>query len=387
MSKRDYYEVLEVGRSATAEEIKKAYRKKALQYHPDKNPGDKAAEERFKEAAEAYDVLSNPDKRSRYDQFGHAGVSGAAGGGHAGGFTMDDIFSQFGDIFENMGYGGFSGAFSSRGGGRTRRAVSRGSDIRIRVKLNLTEIAHGVEKKIKVNKQVACAACKGTGAKDGTAFTTCATCKGSGVVMRVVSTMLGRMQTTSTCPACGGEGKAIQTPCAVCHGAGVQARQEEITFKIPAGVSAGMQLSIAGKGNAARNGGINGDLLVVIEEEEHPELQRDGHDLIYSLFISVSDAALGTTAEIPTVDGKVKIKIEPGTQPGRVLRLRNKGLPELNGYGTGDLLVHINVWVPKKLDREEQKILEKLATAKNFQPAPDSSDKNFFERMRRMFGQ
>ncbi|MDR3183971.1 MAG: molecular chaperone DnaJ [Prevotellaceae bacterium] len=386
MAKRDYYEVLEVGRNATAEEIKKAYRKKAIQYHPDKNPGDKAAEEHFKEAAEAYDILSNPDKRSRYDRFGHAGVSGATGGGHAGGFTMDDIFSQFGDIFENMGYGGFSGAFSSRGG-RTRRTVSRGSDIRIRVRLNLTEIAHGVEKKIKVNKQVACTACKGTGAKDGTAFTTCATCKGSGVVTQVVNTIMGRMQTTSTCPACGGEGKAIQTPCAVCRGAGVQARQEEIAFKIPAGVSTGMQLSIAGKGNAARNGGINGDLLVVIEEDEHPELQRDGHDLIYSLFVSVSDAALGTMAEIPTVDGKVKIKIEPGTQPGRVLRLRNKGLPELNGYGTGDLLVHVNVWIPKKLDREEQKILEKLAAAKNFQPAPDRNEKNFFERMRRMFGQ
>jgi molecular chaperone DnaJ len=386
MAKRDYYEILEVGRTATAEEIKKAYRKKALQYHPDKNPGDKAAEEHFKEAAEAYDVLSNPDKRSRYDRFGHAGVGGAAGGGHAGGFSMDDIFSQFGDIFENMGYSGFSGAFSSRGG-RAHRAMARGSDIRIRVKLNLQEIAHGVEKKIKINKQVACAACKGTGAKDGTAFTTCATCKGSGMVTRVVSTMLGRMQTTSPCTACGGEGRTIQTPCAVCHGAGVQAKQEEITFKIPAGVSTGMQLSIAGKGNAARNGGVNGDLLVVIEEEEHPELQRDGNDLVYSLFISVSDAALGMTAEIPTVDGKAKIKIDPGTQPGRVLRLRNKGLPELNGYGTGDLLVHINVWIPKKLDREEQKILEKLATAKNFQPAPDHNDKNFFERMRRMFGQ
>jgi molecular chaperone DnaJ len=385
MAKRDYYEILEVGRTATAEEIKKAYRKKAIQYHPDKNPGDKEAEERFKEAAEAYDVLSNPDKRSRYDQFGHAGVGGAAGG-HAGGFSMEDIFSQFGDIFENMGYGSFSSAFGSSRGGRARRAVSRGSDIRIRVKLDLKEIAQGVEKKIKINKQVACTACKSTGAKDGTAFTTCATCKGAGMVTHVVRTVIGHMQTTSPCTACGGEGKTIQTPCTVCHGAGILPKQEEISFKIPAGVSTGMQLSIAGKGNAARNGGINGDLLVIIEEEEHPELQRDGNDLVYSLFISVSEAALGMTAEIPTVDGKAKIKIEPGTQPGRVLRLRNKGLPELNGYGAGDLLVHINVWIPKKLDREEQKILEKLATAKNFQPAPDRNDKNFFERMRRMFG-
>jgi molecular chaperone DnaJ len=385
MDKRDYYEVLEVGRTATAEEIKKAYRKKAIQYHPDKNPGDKAAEEHFKEAAEAYDVLGNPDKRSRYDQFGHAGVGSAAGGGHSGGFSMEDIFSQFGDIFENMGYGSFSSAFGSRGG-RTHRAAPRGSDIRIRVKLALKEIAHGVEKKIKINKQTPCTACKGTGAKDGTAFSTCAACKGSGVITQVVNTMLGRMQTTSPCTACGGEGRSIQTPCAVCHGAGILPKQEEITFKIPAGVSEGMQLSIAGKGNAARHGGANGDLLVVIEEEEHPELQRDGHDLIYSLFISVSAAALGTMAEIPTVDGKVKIKVEPGTQPGRVLRLRHKGLPELNGYGTGDLLVHINVWIPKKLDREEQKLMEKLAAAKNFQPDPDHNDKNFFERMRRMFG-
>jgi molecular chaperone DnaJ len=387
MSKRDYYEVLEVGRTATAEEIKKAYRKKAIQYHPDKNPGNKDAEDRFKEAAEAYDVLSNPDKRTRYDQYGHAGVGGAAGGGYSGGggFSMDDIFSQFGDIFENMGYGGFSGAFGGNAG-RTRRTVSRGSDIRIRVKLTLKEIAHGVEKKIKINKQVACTTCKGTGAKDGTAFTTCATCKGAGAVNRVVNTIMGRMQTTTTCPTCGGEGHTIQTPCAVCHGAGVQQKQEEITFKIPAGIAAGMQLSVSGKGNAARQGGVNGDLLVVVEEEEHLELQRDGNDLVYSLFISISDAALGLTAEVPTIDGKAKIKIEPGTQPGRVLRLRHKGIPEINGYGIGDLLVHVNVWIPKKLDKDEQKILEKLATSENFKPNPDPEDRNFFERMRKMFG-
>ncbi|MDR3235380.1 MAG: molecular chaperone DnaJ [Prevotellaceae bacterium] len=385
MAKRDYYEVLEVGRSATAEEIKKAYRKKAIQYHPDKNPGNKEAEEHFKEAAEAYDVLSNPDKRTRYDQYGHAGMGGATGGGYSGGgFSMDDIFSQFGDIFENMGYGSFAGTFG--GSGRTRRAVSRGSDIRIRVKLNLKEIAHGVEKKIKINKQTACTACKGTGAKDGTAFTTCTACKGSGVVTRVVNTVMGRMQTSSPCSACGGAGRAIQVHCPTCHGAGVQEKQEEITFKIPMGVASGMQLSISGKGNAARHGGINGDLLVVIEEEEHTELQRDGNDLVYSLFITVGEAALGTTSEIPTVDGIAKIKIEPGTQPGRVLRLRHKGLPDINGYGEGDLLVHVNVWIPQKLSKEEQKTLEKLALSDNFKPNPSRDDKNFFERMRRMFG-
>jgi molecular chaperone DnaJ len=382
MAKRDYYEVLGVEKTTcTAEEIKKAYRKKAIQYHPDKNPGDKEAEERFKEAAEAYDVLSNPEKKSRYDRFGHTGMGGAAGGSGYGGFSMDDIFSQFGDIFENMGYGGFTGF----GGGR-RHSVSRGSDIRIRVKLTLKEIAHGVEKKVKINKQTACASCKGTGAKDGTAFKTCSTCNGSGVVNRVVSTMLGRMQTSTPCTACGGEGRIIMNSCTDCHGTGVLQKQEEISFKIPAGVSSGMQLSVSGKGNAARNGGVNGDLLVVIEEEEHPELQRDGNDLIYSLFISVSEAALGMSAEVPTVDGKAKIKIEPGTQPGRVLRLRNKGVPDLNGYGTGDLLVHINVWIPKQLDKEERKMLEKLAAAENFKPKPDNDDKNFFERMRRMFG-
>jgi len=385
MAKKDYYEVLEVGRSATADEIKKAYRKKAIQYHPDKNPGNKEAEEHFKEAAEAYDVLSNTDKRTRYDQYGHAGMGGATGGGYSGGgFSMDDIFSQFGDIFENMGYGGFAGTFG--GGGRTHRAVSRGSDIRIRVKLNLKEIAHGVEKKIKINKQTACAYCRGTGAKDGTAFTTCAACKGSGMVTRVVNTVMGRMQTTSPCSACGGAGRSIQAYCPICHGAGVQEKQEEITFKIPMGVASGMQLSISGKGNAARHGGINGDLLVVIEEEEHPELQRDGNDLVYSLFIMISEAALGTTSEIPTVDGIAKIKIEPGTQPGRVLRLRHKGLPDVNGYGSGDLLVHVNVWIPQKLSKEEQKVLEKLAQSDNFKPNPSRDDKNFFERMRRMFG-
>ncbi len=388
MSKRDYYEILGVDRNAGAEEIKKAYRKKAIQYHPDKNPGNKEAEEMFKEAAEAYDVLSDADKKARYDRFGHAGMgAGAQGGGYssAGGWSMDDIFSHFGDIFDGMGMGGFSTGFGGGRGGR--KPMSRGSDIRIRVKMTLKEIAEGVEKKIKIKKQVACDACKGTGAKDGTAMQTCATCKGSGMVTRVVDTMLGRMQTSAPCTMCGGEGKTITTACTVCHGNGVQEKQEEVTFRIPAGVMSGMQLSVSGKGNAPRRGGINGDLLVVIEEEPDEDLQRDGNDLIYTLFVTISEAALGTTAEVPTVDGKAKIKVEAGTQPGKVLRLRSKGLPELNSRAVGDLLVHVNVWIPKKLDKEEQKALEKLGAGENFKPKPTSADKNFFERMRKMFEQ
>lgn len=382
MSKRDYYEVLEVIKTATKEEIKKAYRKKAVQYHPDKNPGDHAAEEKFKEAAEAYEVLSDDNKRARYDQFGHAGMSGA-GGYSGGGMSMDDIFSHFGDMFESWGFSGhFGGGF---GGGR-RQTVARGSDIRIRVKLTLKEIATGVEKKIKVPKLVACNECHGKGAKDSKDFTTCATCKGSGVVTHVTQTVFGAMQQTGTCPTCRGEGKMISKPCNHCHGEGTMRAEEELTFKIPAGVAEGMQLNISGKGNAARRGGINGNLLVVIEEEPHEEFQRDENDLIYSLFISVAQAAVGASVEVPLVEGKAKIKIDPGTQSGRILRLRGKGLPDVNGYGHGDLLVHVNVWIPKKLTKEEQKALEKLDASENFKPKPSKEDKNFFERMRRMAG-
>lgn len=385
MAKRDYYEVLGVGRSATSEEIKKAYRQMAIKFHPDKNPGDKEAEEKFKEAAEAYDVLSNPDKKSRYDQFGHAGLNGASGGGYSGaGFSMEDIFSQFGDIFGGHfgGFGGFGGFGTQSSGGRR---VNRGSDIRIRVKLDLKEIAHGAEKKIKINKMVSCSTCGGKGAKSEADIVTCATCKGSGQVTRIAQTILGTMQTASVCPTCNGEGKSIKTPCNSCSGSGLVKESEEIQFKIPAGVAQGMQLTVQGKGNAARRGGVNGDLLVVIEEEPHPELQRDGNDLIYSLFVSVPDAILGADAEVPSVDGKLRIKVEAGTQSGKILRLRGKGLPDVNGYGNGDLLVYIQVWTPKKIEKQEREMLEKLRVSQSFKPSPNKEDKNFFERMRKMF--
>jgi molecular chaperone DnaJ len=386
MAKRDYYEVLDVSKNASPEEIKKAYRKKALQYHPDKNPGNAEAEEKFKEAAEAYEVLSNPDKKQRYDQFGHAGVGGAAGGGFSsGGFRdIEDIFSTFGDIFGGHfgGFGGFGGS-SGRGGGGRR--VSRGSDLRVKVTLNLKEILEGVEKKIKVKKYVACDHCNGTGAKSGSAYSTCGTCRGSGQVTRIANTLLGQMQTTSTCPTCQGDGKMITDKCTHCAGEGVARDEEVISIRIPAGVGEGMQLNVSGRGNTGRRGGINGDLLVVIAEEEHPELIRDGNNLIYNLFLSFPEITLGTTAEIPTAEGKVKVKIEPGTQPEKILRLRGKGIPDVNGYGKGDLLVRIHVWIPKKLNSEERRILEKLLTSPGFTEGPSSSEKSFFAKMKDMF--
>ena len=383
--KRDYYEVLEVPKTATADEIKKAYRKQAIKYHPDKNPGDKAAEEKFKEAAEAYEVLSDPQKRQRYDQFGHAGMGGASGFS-GGGMSMDDIFSHFGDIFGGGSFssffgGGFGG--SRRGGPQTR--VNKGSNLRVKVKLTLAEVANGVTKKIKVNKYVACDKCNGTGAFDSNSYSNCSTCHGSGVVTRITNTILGQMQQSSVCPNCGGDGRIITRRCTSCGGEGIVQKEDIVTLNIPAGVADGMQLSVSGKGNAARHGGINGDLLVVIQEEEHPELIRDGNDLIYSLFLSMPDAILGTTAEIPTVDGKVKIKIDPGTQSGKILRLRGKGIPELNGYGRGDLLVNIQVWTPQNVTRDEARIIEKLKESDSFTPKPDKNDRNFFERMRNFF--
>jgi molecular chaperone DnaJ len=383
MAKRDFYEILEVNKGASQEEIKKAYRKQALKFHPDRNPGNKEAEENFKEAAEAYEILSDQQKRARYDQFGHAGVSGANGGFGGHGMTVEDIFSQFGDIFSDFGFGGFGGF-----GGRTRqdsRRVSKGSNLRVKVKLTLPEISKGVEKKLKVSKYILCDECSGTGAKEGNAYSTCSTCKGSGHVTRITNTFLGQMSTTQACPTCEGEGRIIKSKCSKCAGEGVMRGQEVIPVKIPAGVAEGMQLSVSGKGNAARRGGINGDLLVIIEEEEHPELVREGNDLLYNLNLSFAQAAIGGHIEVPTLDGKVKIKIEAGTQPGKVLRLRGKGLPEVQSYGHGDLLVNINVWVPQNLSKEERKILEKLDESPNFAPDRSKADSTFFDRMRNYF--
>ena len=383
MSKRDYYEILEVPKSANKEELKKAYRKKAIQYHPDKNPGDKAAEEKFKEAAEAYEVLSDDNKRARYDQFGHAGVGGAGGFG-GGGMSMDDIFSHFGDIFSDLGMGGFG--FSNFGGRQQQsQRLSRGTNLRIKVRLNLHEVAQGCEKKLKLKKYVACKSCGGTGAEGNQGYSACNACNGTGQITRITNTILGRMQTSSVCNSCGGAGKVITRKCTACYSEGIVQDEELVTVKIPAGVAEGMQLTVNGRGNAARRGGINGDLIVLIEEEPHGELVRDGNDLIYPLFVSISDATLGSTAEIPTVDGKVKIKVEPGTQPGKILRLRGKGIPEVNGYGRGDLLVTVNVWIPRNISKDERSILEKLNSSKNFQPQPTQEDRSFFQKVRNLF--
>ncbi len=387
MSKRDYYEVLEISKNATTEEIKKAYRQKALKYHPDKNPGDKEAEEKFKESAEAYEVLSNPEKKARYDRYGHSGLGnggGGYGGGFGGGMSMDDIFSQFGDIFGGAFGGGFGGGGFSSGASRGRK-VNKGSNLRIKVKLTLEEILKGVEKKIKVSKYVACKSCKGNGAKDGSAFRTCSTCNGSGRVTRVTNTFLGQMQTTSSCPSCGGEGQIITEKCNTCFGNGVVKDEEVISINIPAGVGEGMQMSMSGKGNAAARGGVPGDLIVLIEEVKHEHLIRDGNNLLYDHYISFPDAALGTTIEVPTLEGKARIKIEPGTQSNKVLRLKGKGLPSVNAYGRGDLLVNINVWTPQHISKEEKQILEKLRNSESFAPKPPKTDKSFFERMKDYF--
>jgi molecular chaperone DnaJ len=384
MSKRDYYEILGVAKNASDDEIKKAYRKMAIKYHPDKNPGDKGAEEKFKEAAEAYEVLSNAEKKARYDRFGHAGVGGAAGGGgfgggfSGGGMSMEDIFEQFGNIFG----GGFGGGFSSGGGGRRQ---NRGSDLRVRVKLNLKEIAEGAEKKIKLNKYVGCKSCNGTGADKGTAKENCGTCRGTGVYTRMQQTILGTMQTQGPCPSCGGQGSVIKEKCKTCFGDGIVREDDNIVLNIPAGVAEGMQLSVSGKGNAAARGGINGDLLLVIEEEAHPELVRDGNNLLYNLFISLPDAALGCNPEIPLIEGFAKVKIEEGVQSGKILRLKGKGLPDVNSRGKGDLLVKVNVWTPTSLSSDEKKLLEKLRDSKNFTPNPGKKEKGFFDRMREYF--
>lgn len=383
MSKRDYYEILEVSKTATADEIKKAYRKKAIQYHPDKNPGNKEAEDKFKEAAEAYEVLSDADKKARYDRFGHAGMGGAASGGGAGygqGMNMDDIFSHFGDIFgDAFGFGGGNGGGRQRGG----RQVNRGSNIRIKVKLTLEEIATGVTKKIKINKNVACEPCHGSGSKSGKT-STCSTCQGRGVVMQVTQTFLGRMQTSATCPNCNGAGSTITDKCTKCHGDGVTRGEELLELKIPAGVTQDMQLTVAGKGNMGARNGVPGDLYVVVEEQEHEHFMRDGINIYHNLNINFADACLGIETEVPTLGGKAKIKIPAGTQSGKMFKLKGKGIPEIQGYRHGDLHVTVYVYTPENLTKEEKQLLEKLRNSPNFQPGNDGKS-NFFHKMKDMF--
>ncbi|MCC1484531.1 molecular chaperone DnaJ [Winogradskyella immobilis] len=369
--KEDYYDILGISKGASAAEIKKAYRKMALKYHPDKNPDDKSAEEKFKKAAEAYEILSDADKKARYDQFGHQAFDGNGGFG-GGGMNMDDIFSQFGDIFG--GGGGFSG-FGGFGGGGGRRSV-KGSNLRIRVKLTLDEVANGVEKKIKVKRKVQA---------DGVTYKTCSTCNGQGQVTRVTNTILGRMQTASACPTCGGAGQSIDKRPSNADAQGLVAQEETVTVKIPAGVVDGMQLKVSGKGNGAPGNGISGDLLVAIQEQEHETLKREGDNLHYDLYVSLPDAVLGSSLEIDTVTGKVRIKIEPGVQSGKILRLRGKGIPSINGYGKGDLLVHVNVWTPKTLNKKQKEFFENMRNDEHFQPKPESTDKSFFEKVKDMF--
>lgn len=391
-TKRDYYEVLGVDKNSTPEQIKKAYRKLALKYHPDRNPGDKAAEEKFKEAAEAYDVLSTPEKKQLYDQYGHnMGPMGGAGGfgggygdfgGFSGGFTMEDIFSQFGDIFG----GHFSGGFGGATGGRTRRKpkARKGGDIRIRVKLTLEEIATGVSKTLKIPTQVSCQYCHGTGAKDGTAFRTCPQCHGNGTVIGTVNSFLGPQRTQMVCPECDGEGKIISETCQHCHGAGTNRREEVVSFNIPAGVSDGMTLTVKGKGNAARNATANGDLLVVIEEIKHPELIRDGNDIIYNLMLDVVTATLGGSVEVPTLTGRARLKIAPGTQPGKVLRMRGKGIAASNGYNAGDQLINVMVYIPENLTDKEKAAFESIKDEPNIKPT-DSIKTRLFSKLRHIF--
>jgi molecular chaperone DnaJ len=381
MAKRDYYEVLGVAKGAQKDEIKKAYRKLAMQYHPDKNPGDKAAEDKFKEASEAYEVLSDDQKRNNYDRFGHAGVSGNGGGQYQ---DINDIFSRFSDIFGDSAFEGFFGG--ARGGGRRRRAGQPGSDLRIKLKLSLEEIASGVEKKIKLRRFATCNTCSGSGAADSQSFHTCPTCQGAGEVRQQVGGGFFTQIVVSACPTCHGEGRVITKGCKTCSGEGRLEREDTVSVKIPAGVQNNMQLSLRGQGNAGKRGGESGDLLILIEEEAHEFLVREGDNVIHELYVNFADAALGTSVEVPTLGGKARFKVEAGTQSGKIVRLKGKGLPNINGYGIGDQLVHINVWTPRSLSTEERTLLEKLRLSKNFTPNPGKEDKGFFEKMREFFG-
>ncbi len=384
MAKRDYYEILGVSRNATEDEIRKAYRKKALEYHPDRNPGDKSAEEKFKEAAEAYEVLSNPEKRALYDRYGHEGVAQGGGGRTSfDGMSMEDILRHFGfgdDIFSEFFGGGRSG-FS----GGSRGSAERGTNLRIKVKLTLEEIATGVHKKIKVRKQVRCTTCNGSGARSSGDVEVCSTCRGTGAISRISQTPFGAMRTTTTCPTCGGVGRVIRANCPTCRGEGRIMSEDIIAVDIPAGVHEGIQLSLSGKGNAGPRGGPNGDLIINVEELPHEHFTREGRNIHYELFLNIADAALGTQIEVPTLEGRARIKIPAGTQSGKIFRLRGKGIPSLEGHDRGDLLVHVNVWTPKKLTEEERRLLEQLRHMPNFSPTPTKEDRTFFERVRDVF--
>ena len=381
--KRDYYEILGVDKNADEGTIKKAYRKVAMQYHPDRNPGDKAAEDKFKEAAEAYEILSDANKKARYDRYGHAGVENMGGGFSGGGMNMDDIFQHFGDIFGDGG-SPFESFFGNQGGRSRTSSGQKGSNLRIKVSLTLEEIESGVTKKIKVKKQVSCKTCNGSGAKDRNSVSTCGTCHGSGYVRQVKNTFLGQMQTTVVCPKCNGSGKSITAACGTCRGDGRTMDEELIEIEIPAGVQEGMQLSMRGKGNVGQAGGPAGDLLINIEEKPHEQFSRDGMNVIYDLFLNFADASLGTNSEVPTLSGNVKVKIPAGTQAGKI-RLKGKGLPSLQQYGKGDQLINVNIWTPKVLTAEETEILERMRNMPNFNPRPNSGEKGFFERMKEYF--
>lgn len=382
MTKRDYYEVLGVSKNAAADEIKKAYRKVAMQHHPDRNPGDKEAEEKFKEAAEAYDVLSDVDKKAKYDRLGHAAF--APGSGFGGGMNTEDIFSHFGDVFGEDIFSNFFGG-GRRSGSTQGSRGTRGSNLRVKLKLNYEEISKGVTKNIKIKKYVTCTTCSGSGAKDKGSVQNCNSCNGSGQVRKVTNTFLGQMQTVTTCPTCNGQGTTITAKCNSCKGEGRVYGEETVSVDIPAGVQEGMQLSLSAKGNAGERGGMPGDLMILIEEEPHKELQREGLNVAYELHISIPDAVFGTHLEVPTIDGKAKIKIPPGTQSGKIFRLKGKGFPEVNSYGRGDQLIHVNVWTPQYVSNEEKEILERLNKSPNFSPQPSKTEKSFFEKMKEAF--